>query len=625
MCKSQAYHIMDKVELLQTNRYIHSLLSTNPICWAPLDLSLYGDRITNTVLLSILRSRSLPIITPLYQPTVSNVRPKTYQLHNINISGCHLLNADAVLMLVRSLQYLTTLHLNKYAATSVPEPLARHPRHYRRTRSKMIDMLRDDLYQCRPRHGLSSSTMDLSKQPLASLALSDSTLQKLLQWTPFLTDLSLQHQPLSMTICKSMHTLLPQLRHLDISSCDISIPGLQLLIRNLAGKLSSLKMLNLELSNLTLLCLQLYGSSLECLHLSCLDPQSLPGIARIIKWFENLTDFRLTRLRSGNVDDLISALASHPPPLLLRCLDLSPKLEIYPKFIPISTPSSKKHPTCSPLHLFNNNNNNMIPTTASSSLSRSNTYSQQSGNIPSSSSRSQQHCLQPSDKRYELEQKAGKLPPHVSSSSKRSHLFSSTSFVYGPYHVQFTRSERDLCMTDTSMLRLASFSHLVELRLCFPTIQASTLSQFLKTATCPLQILELRLRPSSSSSSSLEEVDYLDGLHHLIHLHTLLLYSVPLTQRSAESILALGQLQSLTVHDAKQLGKLYPFFLRRWLLELPRLTLLRMDLVSFAWTTVADMITTTTEQHEWYHAKDPLYDGDSMFVRSSFGKWEWVT
>ncbi|CAO3600856.1 unnamed protein product [Absidia cylindrospora] len=659
----------DKIELLRTNWCIHSILAHTPICWSPLDLSLYREKINNAALLSILRSRSLEIVVPKQQPlqqpatllttptpphssalatTVASNWSKAAQLDSINISGCHLLTSEAILMLVNTLPYLKTLHIDRYTATSVPEPLARHPRHYRRTRSKMIDMLRDDLYQCRPRHGLSSSTMDLSKQPLTSLTITDTTLQRLLVSTPFLTDLSLQHQRLSMAVCRSMHKRLPHLRHLDISSCEVMSPDLQYLVRTMASSLLSLKMLNLALSNLTLLCLQLHGGhSLECLHLSCLDPLSLPGLARTVKSLTKLTDFRLTRLPSGNVDELVCTLATHHPQL--QSLDISPKLELYPKFTSASHP--KTYPAMDitsafgPLSSATGTLSSTFRTTTTTAypFHDDDDHRSDSFGIPRSSTsmKHQQHQRWTAASRHTpIKAAARLLPPQPASITKRlgGHLPSTTtqssSSSTSSSHVTFTRSERDLYLTDVSMDRLATcFNHLTVLRLCFPIIDGRTLSHFFQHTTCPLRTFELRLRNTGTTTAAAPGgvvVNYLDGLEHLDQLHTLLLYSVPINEHAVDSILATRHLQSMTIHDAKQLGKLYPFFLRRWLLELPRLGLLRMDWVAFAWTSVADIVRHHQQDGAWiqqgrfYHPNDPLYDGDSMFIKTSPGMWEWV-
>lgn len=576
----------DKIELLQVSRSLHSLITHNPSCWSPLDLSLHRERITNAALIGILRSCYLKIVVPRQQVLHSSSSRRQQQLQqqqqnfpqplsscrvgaqldSIDLSGCHLLTLDALLMLVHTLPYLKVLGLNKYPATFIPEPLARHPRHYRRTRSTMIDMLRDDLYQCRPRHGLSSSTMDLSKQPLVSLSISDTTLLGLLPCMTFLTNLSLQHQPISYEACRVMNKTLKQLRHLDISSCQISVHSLQYLIRSLVSSLQSLKMLNLELSDMTLLCLQLFGEhSLTCLHLSCLDPQALPGLARSLRKLTKLTDFRLTRLPSGNVDGLISTLAT----CHLQSLDLSPKLEIYPIF--------SSHPRS-------------LSDTASSLSLKASTSS--SNRLP------RQHSAKNTA--------SSLLPP----ATKSPHAGPFTTATY-------SRSERNLTMTPPAFIHLSTFKYLVELRLCFPTLHNSkALTTFFKTATCPLQIFELRLRDLPPPT---DDEDYLDGLAGFAHLHTLLLYSVPLTAASVSTILQLHRLNAMTIHDAKELAKVCPLFLRRWLSDLPHLRLLRMDRVPFAWTSITDLLPSYPHN---YHPDHPLYHGDSMFIKTD--AWEWV-
>ncbi|ORX61412.1 hypothetical protein DM01DRAFT_1332011 [Hesseltinella vesiculosa] len=659
----------DKIELSSVNRPFYHLLFDTPRCWSPLDLSLYANQITNSILLSILRSRALTIVpspprlhgwndtmdSPYSATDNSQTNaPQSYrhQLEFINISGCHLLTSEAVMTLVCTLPFLKGLILNRYPSMSAADPLARHPRHYRRTRLTMIDMLRDDLYQCRPRHGLASTTMDLSKKPLCCLAIADTVLRQILHRVPLLTSLSLQHQSLGATTVQQLPLLLPNLCHLDISSCDIALSSLQSLLRHMDGRLISLKMLNLDLSNLTLLCLQLHGSkSLQVLHLSCIDPQWFLGVVRVVQLLPHLHDFRLTRLRLGNIDPLLAALASHPH---LERVDLSPKLELYPKNLSpsytILTASSAlgtigtqglagRGPpataTSRPFRVMAN----IRPSSSSTNMPDSPTnqtsgsHREKTNNDTTSANYTHQAtgALPPStgleatgNQRRPV---AGHLYPahphyHPHSRAQTSHYNN-----YSRYNnTMFTRAEHSLTMTPSSLLLLAPLADLTELRLCYPSIDAASLTRFFKTTTAShqLKILELRLRqkPSPLDNDDDESSDYLDGLSCLAQLHTLLLYHVPLRSSTVEHILGLACLQSLTLYDGGPLGKLQPFFLRHWLLGITSLAMVRMDLVPFSLDTLTDLVMAPMPS-ELSQDAQRQYEGDVMLLKQN-GLWHWI-
>ncbi|KAI9302800.1 hypothetical protein BJ944DRAFT_269366 [Cunninghamella echinulata] len=713
------YDVKDKIELSYTNRFMYSLLSTNSNCWSPLDLSLHRGNINNIILLNILRTRSIKIITPWQQKQQQQKEIDKHQQHahinEINLSGCCFISCDAILTVVSTLSFLTTLHLNRYAPISIPESLHYHPRYYIQTKSIMIDMLRDEVYQQRPRHGLSSANHDLSKQPFTPFILPDTTLRQIIQLTPHLKDLAIQSQQISKETCEAMGQLIPHLCHLDISSCDISVSHLQILLRTIGRQLISLKMLNIDLSNLTILSLLHYGAStLECLHLSCIDPQFLPSLTQLVSHLSVLKDFRLTRLRSENIDYLIHALASRP---LIKYIDISPKLELYPKLLPLSA-SSSSSTSSSP------------STSASAATPSTSSYTNISSNHSTKYHQHHNHHhnkvnkknISPSSSSSLSSARTGFLRPSstidkiktAKGITNNKHHFSSTSNNDGsssssssststsslsPSILSFTRAECDLYMTPAVLLKLSFLPYLVELRLCFPTINATSLCHFFETTTSPLRILELRLKenkeeqhkkekhhhhasiethyyqykPSFSSiekDPSLPKTDFLKHINRLTQLHTLYLYGVPINQNNIDTIATMYSLQSMVLDHCGKLGHIDPYFLRKWLVYLPRLKMIRMNYIPYLESTVKDLfhLTTTTAttietpsspsssspsslttevgtetlqmntnitkdggssnishnyQHQIKNEMEPFYFGDSMFVRSN-GKWEWV-
>ncbi|KAI8061099.1 hypothetical protein BC940DRAFT_310563 [Gongronella butleri] len=747
------YDTKDKIELGRTCRRFERLLYGTPRCWSPLDLSLYANRVTNAVLLSMLRARGVTIV-PSRQLETPVLDGMQLQLDAINLSGCHLLSSDAVLTVVRTLPRVSTLIINRYPSMAAPEELDRHPRHYKRTRLTMIDMLRDDLYQCRPRHGLASTTMDLSKQPLCCLSLADITLRHLFLNTKSLSTLSLQHQALRKATVQQMPSLLPQLRSLDISSCDIAVPDLQLLLRTLVPRLHTFKMLNLDLTNLTLLGLQLHGRGLQCLHLSCIDPQWLPSIVRVVQHLSELADFRMTRLRSGNIDALIAALALRPN---LTRLDLSPKLELYPKFLatssmqnasnphqtapqPAQTTSSSNRTTVITMNTNNGTRTTTITTTTSTTRTPNATVLPQ--NTPNAQQRpptpTQPNVTDTDTPRDALTEQLPPSPPSPTALSSSTANGSATNanstqiatnspsttpiptptraglhpspaasggatvlppqaqamlrrpaHVFPPhphYHphararvaaaahynnysrynnTMFTRAEHNLLVTPGALQPLAALAHLVELRLCFPTVDKTALARFFRTtaAAHTLRILELRLRPtvvihhvhrrrppaqhpenasdvpngldhgsddgnssgSSSSNDDTDEIahDYIDGIDHLTQLHTLQLFHVPLRACSVDTILGLLNLQSLTLYEVGPLGKLRTDFLRTWMTQLPRLNMIRMDLVPFSLASISDLLHDTLDESVITQAAQGHHNGDTMLLRQD-NQWQWI-
>ncbi|KAI8380964.1 uncharacterized protein BYT42DRAFT_564787 [Radiomyces spectabilis] len=547
--------VRDKCRLSNTCTLFHSLLQTEPWCWSPLDLSPYHETLTNVTLLSFLRRHSLPIVS--YQNYRPPTEPCVRTIQHLNISGCRHLSPEAILTVVTTLPHLTHLSLDCYSS---------HGRQFFEQR--------EHLYQLRPSHNLSSLSMDLSKQPHRSLCLPDTVLRTVIQYTRFLQYLSLQHQHLSVESCRALKSA-NNLRHLNISSCNISQPAFQTLLRSVGRRLTSLKMLNIDLTNLTLLCLQQYGHGLRCLHLSCTEPSLIPSIARVVGRFA-LDDFRLTCLRTGHLDTVVFNLCS-----TLRRLDMSPKMEIYPKMLPPSAKTNGRHPP---------ENYASIPAPNPGSKYGSTPMSAKVGRLSVSSS-------------------------HVQSTPPRR------------LSVTGNRTEHDLLVSDQGLRHLATFSHLIELRLCFPTITASGLTTLLE-ASSALEILELRLRPALERESETKERNWLGGLskHHLPRLRELHLYTVEIIPETADRIMELCNLRQLTIWQGGDLHLRRPQYVSNWLLRIHCLNVFRLGNMCLDWRTVQEVIQVKNESRApSEEIINTLSAGRwEMELKKRCNQWEWV-
>lgn len=309
--------ISDKCQLLQTCRRVHHLFSSHAVCWNNLDLSPYDGTLNNNQLLKFLRNCNIPL------NTITNVNPVTMAIQRLDLSGCWKLSENLVVALAKSVTHINELCLNGYRLHDI------RPSYRKKGRLNAIafEQQRDHVYQVRPSHDLSSMAMDLSKKPGHQLKVPLVLLNDILENLHFLTLLSIQYQDLSMTQAHHRFSRFKRIRHLDISSCIISQPSLQTLLRVVGPNLQTLKMLNIELAGLTWLCLSQFCEQITCLHVSCDEPNTLPSVRHAVSCLSHLEDFRLTRIRTGSIDPVFLRLNS----LLLKRLDLSPKMNIFPK------------------------------------------------------------------------------------------------------------------------------------------------------------------------------------------------------------------------------------------------------------------------------------------------------
>ncbi|KAI9493145.1 hypothetical protein BDB00DRAFT_386624 [Zychaea mexicana] len=586
--------VADKCQLAISSRRMHNLLCSNPGCWSPLDLSRHGDRITNAVLGSILRKRAIPIILPSVMSsstattsTVTGTIGKANiddlgTIRQVNLSGCWCLTPEAINMVACSLPQLTKLQLDRYGSTPKVWPFEQ----------------RDHLYQMRPSHNLSSLAMDMFKVPHMSLTLSESTLHFVLGQCGRIETLSLRYQNLGINGCRAIGRL-QHLRHLDISSCTITQPVLQILIRNAGHRLVSLKMLNIETTNLTLLSMQQHAKNLEQLHLSCQEPQVLVGIVRMLERLDKLQDFRLTQLRTGgNVDVIVEVLNS----ATLRRLDLSPKLDFHPRDPKTTTPGAR-----------------LVSARAS----------------PPGNTAQRRRSPSPN----------GNMHPLKVVNSKSNSPSSSSSPVKKPLQLlQLPRTEHQLHLTDISLTTLCSFKGLVELRLCYPVVSTPALTNLFKCLP-NLEILELRMemrRAAICSSSStgrcgqqkgeeklwMEQdetsVDVLRGLlpDNVPRLRELSLYHSWISVATTRTICSFQHLRELTIYNCGKMTEREPELVRRWLLSLHRLRLLRVGRIGHIRCDLLDDIATASNPQPKRTSRP---DGEFIFTRRPYsGQWKWT-
>ncbi|KAI8372037.1 hypothetical protein EDC96DRAFT_586717 [Choanephora cucurbitarum] len=323
--------------------------------------------------------------------------------------------------LIRSLRQLSELHLNGY------------PLHKDKISSSLgFEYQRDHVYQVRPSHDLASMTMDLSKEPTQRLKVPFVLLCSILDQLNYLHTLCIQYQDLA---AQQQHgsfdfSAFCHIQHLDISSCMIDQATLQAMFRKIGPRLKTLKMLNIDLSSLSWLCLSQFGKQLTCLHVSCNDPALLFNIRHVVLHLKTLQDFRLTRLRTGEIDSVVHQLNPH----VLERLDLSPKMNIYPKAM-TRYPSTKQPGA---------------------------TLDKTTQQTPTRSTEAD---------RDEAE------PTQIQSERVR----------------HYATIEHDLLLSDASLHYLSQCHHLIELRLCFPKVSAQALHQLLSSLP-RLEVVELRQR-----------------------------------------------------------------------------------------------------------------------------------
>ncbi|KAI8369024.1 hypothetical protein BD560DRAFT_398397 [Blakeslea trispora] len=403
----------DKIQLSKTCKSLNHLFRTQTACWSRLDFSDYDTILNTSHLLQFIKN--CPIELWSCQSTTSCAL--NTPITTIDLSGCWNLSEDLIVALISSLRQLDELYLNGYPLNRIASYLD-------------FEYQRDHVYQMRPSHDLASMTMDLSKEPMQRLKVPFVLLSSILDKLVHLRILSIQYQDLAVQHGSFHFSAFQHLQSLDISSCLVDQATLQAMFQKIGPNLRTLKMLNIDLSSLSWLCLGQFGKQITCLHVSCNDPAHLVNIRHVVLHLRALRDFRLTRLRTGEIDMVVHQLNPHT----LERLDLSPKINIYPKKI------------------------------------RSLTTSEPS-----------------------LDQRKKGCKRHPPEAQKLIHHSKEEAVNHQREIRHYATIQHDLLLSDASLRYLSGCHHLVELRLCFPRISVNGLYHLLR-ALPQLEIFELRQR-----------------------------------------------------------------------------------------------------------------------------------
>ncbi|RCI06088.1 hypothetical protein CU098_013599 [Rhizopus stolonifer] len=286
--------IGDKIQLLQTCKALHHLLCFHPVCWSQLDFSPFNMTLNNSYLLQFLRDCHIPLSSN------TAIELSNTPITLLDLSGCWNLSEEMIMTFTKSLTQLKQMHFNGYSLHKT-----------KLTLYTAFEQQRENVYQVRPSHDLCSMAMDLSKKPTQRLKVPMVHLSRMIESLPHLETLSIQYQDLTaqqygqhpFDFMKFRH-----LHYLDISSCMIRQASIQALLRAIGPSLKTLKMLNIELNSLSWLCLSQFGKQLTCLHVSCNEPILLPSIRHVVLHLKKLQDFRLTRLRTGDINTIVHQL-----------------------------------------------------------------------------------------------------------------------------------------------------------------------------------------------------------------------------------------------------------------------------------------------------------------------------
>ncbi|CAG8613887.1 3143_t:CDS:2, partial [Racocetra fulgida] len=273
------------------------------------------------------------------------------------ISGCRLISSSALEKLAETHYRFQGIHLNVEPRFDIWEVACNYDKwiksQFYRKCPTFTKIGRPGLYRLWPTTAKSSAQQ---------WQISNKSIQIILQGSfQTLKYLSLGNQSLSRetaTIIASCKTL----TQLDLSGTNLDNVSLQDILSH-TNQLVSLKLLDLELSNMTLIVISLL-KNLRQLHFSVINKGIISSktIAEMLKCLRKLDDFRMNQIMIGEVDRVITeGLAwvvcdesvedepveddtktihqydSHGDKSVqqdrapIRYLDLSPKLDIYPR------------------------------------------------------------------------------------------------------------------------------------------------------------------------------------------------------------------------------------------------------------------------------------------------------
>ncbi|CAG8438402.1 1843_t:CDS:1, partial [Funneliformis mosseae] len=324
--------IVDKCQLCQVCKRFRLIIYNNLEFWKYLDLSPFGERLSNQNLFIIVKTR-----------WKSNMEG-----HKLDLSGCRLITSYALEKLVELHSNFQEIHLNV------------EPRYDNWRNEMKHDYWIKELYYKKSPTFLKNDRLGLYQRweitkPSYIWQCSNKSIQTILTGSfKTLKQLSLGNQILHRETA-TMISNCSQLIRLDLSGTNLDKASLQDILQSVI-QLESLKLLELELSPMTLMMISRL-TNLEQLHLSVLDKRNIAAktIADTLKKLRKLKDFRMNQAMIGEADNIVIKGLSwiycdgpieDPTKILeenkikngveqnrtpLQHLDLSPKLDIYPR------------------------------------------------------------------------------------------------------------------------------------------------------------------------------------------------------------------------------------------------------------------------------------------------------
>ncbi|CAI2165933.1 10397_t:CDS:1 [Funneliformis geosporum] len=327
--------IVDKCQLCQVCKRFRLIIYNNIEFWKYLDLSPFGERLSNENLFMIVKTR--------WKSTIEG--------HKLDLSGCRLITSHALEKLVELHSNFQEIHLNV------------EPRYDNWRNEIRYDYWIKQLYYKKSPTFLKNDRPGLYQRweitkPSYIWQFSNKSIQTVLTGSfKTIKQLSLGNQSLHRETATLISNC-SQLIRLDLSGTNLDKVSLQDILQRVI-QLESLKLLELELSPMTLMMISRF-TNLQQLHISVLDKKNVASktIADMLKKLRKLKDFRMNQAMIGEVDKVVIEglswifcdgpiedstkileeekiknggrnMDQNRSPL--QHLDISPKLDIYPR------------------------------------------------------------------------------------------------------------------------------------------------------------------------------------------------------------------------------------------------------------------------------------------------------
>ncbi|CAG8681052.1 23634_t:CDS:1 [Dentiscutata erythropus] len=328
----QCLSLFSKCQLCQVCLRFQLIIYNNNEFWQHLDLSQFGETLTNQHLFTILRTR--------WKSKLQN--------RWLDISGCRLISSSALEKLAETHCDFQGIHLNVEPRFDTWEAADEwiKSQFYKKCPT-FTKMGRPGLYRLWPTTRSSSPQWQISNKSI-QIVLQGSF--QTLKYLSFGKQNLNRETAIAIASCKN-------LTQLDLNGTNLDNASLQDILSH-TNQLVSLKLLDLELSNMTLIMISLLKNLCQ-LHFSVINKGiiSAKAIAEMLKCLRKLDDLRMNQIMIGDVDLVITeGLAwiscdelveddtkiqhqydSNGDKLIqqdrafIRYLDLSPKLDIYPR------------------------------------------------------------------------------------------------------------------------------------------------------------------------------------------------------------------------------------------------------------------------------------------------------